>query len=116
MIHRAGAGPAPIPQKQMTVDNLSAAIKFATSPAAKVAAEKMGERIRTEKGEVRGVKSFHKHLPLLNMRCDIDPTRVALWWSEDLCLKLSGAAAALLVASKKIDMKKLEPHRWSRFL
>ncbi len=68
MIHRAGAGPAPIPQKQLSADNLSAAIKFAVSPPAKIAAEKMGERIRTERGEVRGVASFHKHLPLLNMR------------------------------------------------
>jgi sterol 3beta-glucosyltransferase len=68
MIHKAGAGPAPIPQKTLSVDNLVAAIKFAVSEPAKAAAEGMGERIRTEKGEVKGVESFHRHLPLLNMR------------------------------------------------
>lgn len=69
MIHKAGAGPAPIPQKELTPDNLAAALKFVVSPGAKTAAAKMGEKIRSERGEVKGVESFHKHLPLLNMRC-----------------------------------------------
>jgi hypothetical protein len=29
----------------------------------------MGEQIRSERGEERGVASFHRHLPLKNMRC-----------------------------------------------
>ncbi|KAK4687648.1 hypothetical protein P7C73_g2470, partial [Tremellales sp. Uapishka_1] len=111
MIHRAGAGPAPIPQRTLTEDNLAQAIKEAISQSAKAAAQNMGAKIRQESGEEKGVASFHRHLPLLNMRCDVDPSRVALWWSPDLCLKLSGAVAALLVASKKIDITKLEPHR-----
>ena len=28
-----------------------------------------------------GVHSFHRHLPLLNMRCDLFPERLAVWWS-----------------------------------
>lgn len=68
MIHRAGAGPAPIPQKTLTSDNLSEAIKFALSEEAKKAAGVMGETIRKEDGEDEGVKSFHRHLPLKNMR------------------------------------------------
>lgn len=68
MIHKAGAGPAPIPQKELTPDNLAAALKFVVSPSVKAAAAKMGEKIRSEKGEARGVESFHRHLPLLNMR------------------------------------------------
>jgi hypothetical protein len=31
-------------------------------------AEKIGENIRSENGELKGVESFHRHLPLLNMR------------------------------------------------
>lgn len=68
MIHAAGAGPAPIPHKTLTVDNLAEAIEFALSPPAKEAAGKMGEKIRHESGEKKGVESFHRHLPLRNMR------------------------------------------------
>lgn len=68
MIHRAHAGPAPIPQKTLTVDNLAEGIKVALSSEAKAAAGRMGEKIRNEKGEEKGVDSFHRHLPLKNMR------------------------------------------------
>lgn len=68
MIHRAGAGPAPIPQKQMTVENLADAFKYAVSEDASTAAKKMGEQIRAENGEEKGVECFHRHLPLKNMR------------------------------------------------
>jgi sterol 3beta-glucosyltransferase len=67
MISRASAGPAPIPHKTLTVENLSEALKFAMSPSAKVAAGKMGEKIRAESGEQKGVDSFHRHLPIKNM-------------------------------------------------
>lgn len=68
MIHEAGAGPAPIPHKTLTSDNLAAALKVALSPDAKKAAQVMGDKIRSEQGEVKGVKSFHSHLPLKTMR------------------------------------------------
>ncbi|OCF44536.1 hypothetical protein I317_01608 [Kwoniella heveanensis CBS 569] len=111
MIHKAGAGPAPIPQKSLTSENLSAAIKFATSAHAKSAAQTMADQIRSESGEQKGVDSFHRHLPLLNMRCDVDPSRVAHWWSDDLCMKISGPVAAVLAEKRKLDWKSLEPHR-----
>ena len=68
MIHRSGGGPAPIPQKELTEENLAEAIRFAVSESAKAAARVMGEKIRSEDGEERGVTSFHNHLPLKNMR------------------------------------------------
>ncbi len=68
MIHKAGGGPAPIPHKQLTPENLAEAIEFAVSDSAKTAARGMGEKIRSESGEEKGVESFHKHLPLKNMR------------------------------------------------
>lgn len=72
MIHRAGAGPAPIPQKTLTVDNLSEAFKFSMTEEVAKAAGKMGEQIRSEDGEKHGVEAFHRHLPLKNMRCVLD--------------------------------------------
>ena len=68
MIHRAGAGPSPIPQKELTAEKLSDAFKYAVSEDASKAAQKMGEQIRSENGEEKGVSSFHRHLPLMNMR------------------------------------------------
>lgn len=68
MIHKAKAGPAPIPQKLLTPDILAEGIKFALSPEARTAAGKMGEQIRSENGEKKGVESYHRHLPLKNMR------------------------------------------------
>jgi sterol 3beta-glucosyltransferase len=83
MIHQAGAGPDPIPHKELTVDNLRDALKFALSPSAQTAAKNMAQQIHDEDGTKKGVESFYKHLPLLNMRCDLDQQRVAVWWSTE---------------------------------
>lgn len=48
MINKAGAGPEPIPHKKLNVDNLTQAIKFATSPSAKAAAQQMAREIENE--------------------------------------------------------------------
>lgn len=70
-IHRAGAGPVPVPPKKLNVDSLSRAIETALDPQVKEMAEKIGVDIRNEKGELKGVDSFHAHLPILNMRYDL---------------------------------------------
>lgn len=48
MIHKAGAGPEPIPQKKLNAENLCDALKFAVSPSAKAAAKQMGQQIEHE--------------------------------------------------------------------
>ncbi|KAH7911918.1 glycosyltransferase family 1 protein [Hygrophoropsis aurantiaca] len=111
MIHKGGAGPKPIPHKQLTIENLRDAIKFAISPGAQRAAKSMAEKIKHEDGLDKGVNSFYKHLPLLNMRCDLDPRRLAVWWSTKYCLKLSAFAAQVLVDARCFDMKELDLHR-----
>jgi hypothetical protein len=68
MISNAGAGPAPIPPKQLNAKVLAEAIAFTQSETAQNAAQRMGEIIRSENGVERGVASFHRHLPLRNMR------------------------------------------------
>ncbi|KAF8061758.1 UDP-Glycosyltransferase/glycogen phosphorylase [Lyophyllum atratum] len=111
MIHKAGAGPEPIPHKKLDVENLRDAIKFAISPPAKQAARRMAEQIRSEDGVIKGVESFYRHLPLLNMRCDLDPSRLAVWWSTEHYLKLSAFAAQALADAKQLDMDSLDTHR-----
>ncbi|KAK0458621.1 glycosyltransferase family 1 protein [Desarmillaria tabescens] len=111
MIHRAGAGPAPIPPKSLTVDSLKDAIVFAISPAAKSAALKMAEQIQHDDGVKRGAESFYRYLPLKNMRCDLDPSRIAVWWSPKHRLKLSAFAAQVLADARELNMGSLDAHR-----
>ncbi|KZV78558.1 UDP-Glycosyltransferase/glycogen phosphorylase [Exidia glandulosa HHB12029] len=111
MIHKSGAGPKPIPQRNFTVENLTAALTYAISPEAKIAAAGLAQSIANENGLQGGVDSFYRHLPLLNMRCDLDPERVAVWWSTKHCLKLSAFAAQVLLDDKRIKMDHLDLHR-----
>lgn len=67
-IHHAGAGPAPIPFKELTSEKLAAAIEYAVSPEAKEAAGVLGAKIRSEKGEAKGAESFHRHMPIKDLR------------------------------------------------
>jgi sterol 3beta-glucosyltransferase len=48
MIHKAGAGPKPIPHKELSVESLRDAILFAISPPAKEAAKKMAHQIHED--------------------------------------------------------------------
>jgi sterol 3beta-glucosyltransferase len=87
MIHRAGAGPKPIKPERLDVERLKKAIEFCQTKEATIAAGKLGEQIRAQvcplspfyllfvylapnqNGVENGVESFHRHLPILNMRC-----------------------------------------------
>ncbi|CAE6437050.1 unnamed protein product [Rhizoctonia solani] len=62
-------------------------------------------------GAKNGVESFHKHLPLLNMRCDLDPKRTAVWYSPIHKLRLSAFSAQVLADRGEIDMNKLKLYR-----
>ncbi|KAG8763484.1 hypothetical protein FRC11_002887 [Ceratobasidium sp. 423] len=89
-----GAGPEPLDSRSLTSEGFAAAIRGALSPSTISAAQKIGTMINQEDGAKNGVDSFHKHLPLLNMRCDLDPKRVAV-----------------LADRGEIDMNKLKLHR-----
>ncbi|KAF7298465.1 Glycosyltransferase family 1 protein [Mycena kentingensis (nom. inval.)] len=111
MIARSGAGPEPIPHKELSVKGLRDALRYLTSKEAGRAAGRLAEQIRNEDGTRSGVESFYRHLPLLNMRCDVDTSRLAAWWSTEYCLKLSGFAAQILVEKKLLDLNDLDLHR-----
>lgn len=44
-------------------------------------------------------------------RCHVDPDRLALWWCDEFTIRLSGAAAAVLVEEKVLDWRRLQTHR-----
>jgi hypothetical protein len=62
------------------------------------------------------VHSFHNFLPLLNMRCDLEPSRVALWSSKEHALRLSGLAACTLIEAGLVSWDDLRPHRQRKHL
>ncbi|ELU40833.1 UDPGT domain-containing protein [Rhizoctonia solani AG-1 IA] len=91
-IARRGAGPPPLDSKNLTAAAFAAALRMALSPATLKAAGVVGEMIRQEDGTQNGLDSFHRHMPLLNMR-------------------LSAFAAQVLSESGYIDINKLQLHR-----
>jgi UDP:flavonoid glycosyltransferase YjiC (YdhE family) len=48
MIHRAGAGPEPIPHKKLEAESLTKAIEVLISPSAQTAAQHLAEQIHAE--------------------------------------------------------------------
>ncbi|KAI0204636.1 hypothetical protein F4808DRAFT_414429 [Astrocystis sublimbata] len=97
MVARAGAGPDPIPFKKLTAAGLAEAIKIAIKPETQQKAKELGEKIREEKGADLGAHSFHKHLNVDQLRCDVAPSRVAVWRVRRSETSLSALAAATLV-------------------
>ncbi|KAI4728751.1 UDP-Glycosyltransferase/glycogen phosphorylase [Aureobasidium sp. EXF-10728] len=110
MIYAAGAGPKPIYHKDLTIENLSEAIKFLTTPEAVESACRIAQRMSTENGVKTAVQSFHRNLPRNTLRCDILPHLPAVWTykaSSKRTIKLSKLAAAMLADRLKLDDKKL---------
>ncbi len=103
MVARAGAGPEPIPFKQLTSDNLAAAIKEALLPTMKTQAAAMGDTIRAEVGAEDGAQSFHRQLNLNKMKCSLVPNRIAVWRVRRTQVRLSALAAAVLAQEKLLD-------------
>eukprot|EP01062_Namystynia_karyoxenos_P055238 TRINITY_DN45_c1_g1_i1.p1 TRINITY_DN45_c1_g1~~TRINITY_DN45_c1_g1_i1.p1 ORF type:complete len:2492 (+),score=644.75 TRINITY_DN45_c1_g1_i1:92-7567(+) len=61
---REGVGPEPIPQKHLTAQKLTEALRVALSPETRAAAKELGDRIDSEAGVRNGVAAFHKYLPV----------------------------------------------------
>ena len=108
MIARAGAGPQPIPYKQLTADKLAAAIEEALRPSTLEKAAAMGELIAKETGAETGAESLHKQLDLDRMRCSLTPNRVAVWRVKRTKVRLSALAAAVLGREGLLDSHELK--------
>ncbi|WYZ35207.1 hypothetical protein EsH8_I_001483 [Colletotrichum jinshuiense] len=112
MVAIAGAGPKPIPHKQLNVQNLSDAIRFCLTPEASAAAGELAAKMKTENGVATAAKSFHANLPLEILQCDILPDEPASWEFKrgKKHLKLSKKAAGILVDRLKISQKNMSLH------
>lgn len=111
MIATAGAGPAPIPHKQLTSENLAAAISKCLSPECMEAAKVIMQRMSAENGVRTAVASFHRCLPQDSISCDLLPDEVAVWTYQKAKnpMKLSAKAVAILTAKKHIQPTDLMP-------
>jgi hypothetical protein len=116
MVARAGAGPAPIPFKELTADGLANAILEGLKPETLERAKELGERIREEKGCEAGAASFHAHLHVDKLRCMMVPERVAVWrvktsGPKETDIRLSAFAATVLGNEGVLDVNHLTPYR-----
>lgn len=111
MIAAAGAGPSPIPQKQLTLENLADAVRLCLKPVVKEAAQNIAERMASERGVEAAVQSFHANLPLETMQCPLMPTSVASWLYKKNNMKLSKLAAQLLIENGSILQSDLTSHQ-----
>lgn len=96
MVAKAGAGPVPVPSKQLTSKNLAVAILEALKPAALERATQLGASIKSELGTQVGAQSFHDKLDISSLRCTISPTRTAAWRVKRTNVRLSPFAATTL--------------------
>ena len=108
MVARAGAGPSPIPNKQLTADKLAAAIAECLKPTTQERAKELGARIASEKGTRSGAESFHDKLDVDTMRCLVAPSRVAVWRVKRTTIRLSAFAATTLGNEGLLDFNNLK--------
>ena len=116
MIARAGAGPKPIPFKELTAEGLANAILQALKPETLERARELGERIREEKGCESGAISFHKQMDVDKLRCLMTPNRAAVWrvkTNEKSTgdIRLSAFAASVLGNEGVLDLNQLRLYR-----
>lgn len=108
MVARAGAGPAPIPYKQLTADKLAAALLEALKPETLERAQELGAKIKEEKGCEVGGKAFHDMLDVDNLRCLLVPSKVAVWRVKRTKTRLSALAANVLATEGYLDFADLK--------
>lgn len=101
MVARAGAGPLPIPYRELTAGKLAIAIQEALTPTALGKAQDLGMKVSKENGADDGARSFHRQLKI--QRCALDPGRVAVWRTKRTDIKLSAFAATVLEIEGLLD-------------
>lgn len=67
VVARAGAGPPPIPYKELTTGRLVESINLALKPHIRQSARRIREKMHNEFGVRDGVRSFHRHIDLQQM-------------------------------------------------
>ncbi|KAF4767841.1 hypothetical protein HAV15_002563 [Penicillium sp. str.  len=103
MVSAAGAGPDPIPYKQLNVNALAHAVRFCLTPEAVRSAQGIAAKMEKEKG----VENSRL------VECDLLPEFPAVWRYRlgKKRFRLSKVAAEILVEKNSIDVKRLKPYQ-----
>jgi UDP:flavonoid glycosyltransferase YjiC (YdhE family) len=111
MCAKAGAGPMPIPYKNLTAEKLANQIKEALKPESLAKAKELSQQIATEKGTEAGAESFHNQLRIGELRCSLAPERVAVWRVRRTDIRLSALAATVLANEGLLGFQDLKLYR-----
>ncbi|KAH7360873.1 putative glucosyl/glucuronosyl transferase [Rhexocercosporidium sp. MPI-PUGE-AT-0058] len=111
MVARAGAGPSPIPHKQLTAEKLASAINFCLKPTSLESAKELANKIAAERGTDMGAQSFHQFLEVDGLRCTLSPSRAAAWRIKRTQVRLSPFAACTLANANLLDFHDLKLFR-----
>lgn len=111
MVARAGAGPDPIPYKQLTADKLADAINFCLKSENLERAKELACKIAAERGTDMGAQSFHQYLEIDRLRCTLAPSRSATWRIKRTQVILSAFATCTLANAKLLDFHDLKLFR-----
>ncbi|WEW54665.1 hypothetical protein PRK78_000085 [Emydomyces testavorans] len=111
IVAKAGAGPHPIPHKQLTADNLAAAITSALKPEMQMKAKELGIIVQREPSLRRGIESFHRQLRPEMVRCALSPCRAAVWRIKRTKIRLSAFAVTLLINEGILDVRDVKLYR-----
>ncbi|KAF2023625.1 UDP-Glycosyltransferase/glycogen phosphorylase [Setomelanomma holmii] len=111
MVARAGAGPDPIPHKQLTADKLGDAINFCLRPESLGRAKELASKIAAERGSDMGAQSFHQFLEPDRLRCSLAPSRPAAWRVKRTKVRLSALAVCTLVNENLLNFQDLKLFR-----
>ena len=104
---RAGAGPPPIPNKELSAEKLAAGITKCLESNTLARAQELGEKIKSEQGTSVGADSFHARLGVDSLRYAVMPDRAAIWLVTYSKIKLSAFAVAVLVDGGYLDFRDL---------
>ncbi|KAJ6085371.1 hypothetical protein N7499_005000 [Penicillium canescens] len=108
MIVRAGAGPDPIPFKNLTAIRLAGAIETALTSSVQARSHLLGGIVNDEDGVEAGIRSFYKQLNLSLLQCSLTPMSAATWRIRKTNIRLGSTSSALLVDTGLLDLEKLE--------
>ncbi|KAF2182548.1 glycosyltransferase family 1 protein [Zopfia rhizophila CBS 207.26] len=111
MTAKAGAGPLPIPYKDLTSDKLAEAIQEALKPESLERAQELCHKISQERGDQKGAQSFHQMLRYDDLRCSVAPSRPAVWRVKRTQVRLSTMAATVLVQEGELNFNELKLFR-----
>ncbi|KAJ3277773.1 hypothetical protein HK104_002983 [Borealophlyctis nickersoniae] len=111
MVAAMKVGPVPVPHKRLTAKRLAKRISFALAPEIRTNAAELGIKMRAERGVAAGVRSFHQHLELERIRCDVDPSQVAAVWVRGAEVKCSRRVADVISIVGLVDKEDCEVYR-----